>query len=39
MKMSKLVKFTLVSLLTLGFMAYVISAVFFLSGPDEAERC
>ena len=39
MKMSKLVKFTLVSLLTLGLMAYVIYAVFFLSGPDEEERC
>ena len=39
MKMSKLVKFTLVSLLTLGLMAYVIYAVFFLSGPYEEGRC
>lgn len=39
MKMSKFVKFTVLSLLSLGLMAYVVYAMFFLSGPDEEERC
>ena len=39
MKMSKIVKFTELSLLSLGLMTYVVYAMFFLSGPDEEERC
>lgn len=39
MKMSKIVKFTVLSLLSLGLMTYIIYAMFFLSGPDEEERC
>lgn len=39
MKMSKIVKFTVLSLLSLGLMIYVVYAMFFLSGPDEEERC
>ena len=39
MKMSKIVKFTVLSLLSLGLMTYVVYAMFFLSGPDEEERC
>lgn len=39
MKMSKLAKFTVLSLLSLGLMAYVVYAMFFLSGPDDEERC
>ena len=38
MKMSKIVKFTVLSLLSLGLMTYVVYAMFFLSGPDEEER-
>ena len=37
--MSKIVKFTVLSLLSLGLMTYVVYAMFFLSGPDEEERC
>ena len=39
MKMSKIVKFTVLSLLSLGLVAYVAYAMLFLSGPDEEERC
>ena len=39
MKMSKIVKFTVLSLLSLGLMTYIVYAMFFLSGPDEEERC
>ncbi len=39
MRMSKIVKFTVLSLLSLGLMTYVVYAMFFLSGPDEEERC
>lgn len=39
MKASKIVKFTMVSLLTLGLVAYVAYAILFLSGPDEEEMC
>ena len=39
MKMSKIVKFTVLSSLSLGLMTYVVYAMFFLSGPDEEERC
>jgi len=39
MKMSKVVKFTVLSLLSLGLVAYVAYAMLFLSGPDEEERC
>ena len=39
MKMSKIVKFTVLSLLSLGLMTYGVYAMFFLSGPDEEERC
>lgn len=39
MKMSKIVKFTVLLLLSLGLMTYVVYAMFFLSGPDEEERC
>ena len=37
--MSKIVKFTLLSLLSLGLMAYIVYAMFFLSVPDDEERC
>lgn len=37
--MSKIVKFTVLSLLSLGLMTYIVYAMFFLSGPDEEERC
>lgn len=39
MKLSKIVKFTVLSLLSLGLMTYIVYAMFFLSGPDEEERC
>ena len=38
-KMSKIVNFTLLSLLSLGLMAYIVYAMFFLSVPDDEERC
>lgn len=38
-KMSKIVNFTLLSLLSLGLMAYFVYAMFFLSVPDDEERC
>ena len=37
--MKKIVKFALVSLLSMGLMAYVVYAMIFLSGPDEEEKC
>lgn len=39
MKVSKAVKFTVLSLLSLGLMAYVAYAMLFLSQPDAEERC
>ena len=39
MKVRKIVKFSLVSLLCLGLVVYVVYAMIFLSGPDEDERC
>lgn len=39
MKVGKIVKITLVSLLTLGLVAYMAYAMLFLSGPDENEKC
>ena len=39
MKVSKIVKFTMVSLLALGLVAYVGYAILFLSGPDKEELC
>ncbi|MBO4215436.1 MAG: cell division protein FtsQ [Bacteroidaceae bacterium] len=39
MKLSKILKFTVLSLLSLGLMTYIVYAMFFLSGPDEEERC
>ena len=39
MKVKKIVKFSLVSLLFLGLVAYVAYAMIFLSGPDADERC
>jgi len=34
-----MLKITLVSLLTLGLVAYIAYAMLFLSGPDENEKC
>lgn len=39
MKVGKMLKITLVSLLTLGLVAYIAYAMLFLSGPDENEKC
>ena len=39
MKMSKIVKVTMVSLLAFGLVAYVAYAMIFMSGPDEEEKC
>ena len=39
MKMSKAVKFTVLSLLSLVLVAYVAYAMLFLSKPDGDERC
>ena len=39
MKMSKMMKITLVSLLTIGLVSYVVYAMIFLSGPDDDEKC
>lgn len=39
MKMSKAVKFTILSLLSLVLVAYVAYAMLFLSQPDGDERC
>lgn len=39
MKLKKIAKFTLVSILSLGLVAYVAYAMIFLSGPDDDERC
>ncbi|MBQ6964986.1 MAG: hypothetical protein IJP82_04765 [Bacteroidaceae bacterium] len=39
MKVGKIVKVTLVSLLLVGLVAYVGYSVLFLSGPDEDEKC
>lgn len=39
MKVSKIVKVSVLSLLSLGLVAYVVYAMIFLSGPDEDERC
>lgn len=39
MKMKKIMKVTLVSLLSCGLVAYVVYAMVFLSGPDDEEKC
>lgn len=39
MKAGKIVKFTLVALLTLGLGVYIAYAMLFLSKPDENEKC
>lgn len=39
MKVGKIVKITLVLLLTVGLVGYVAYAMLFLSGPDEDEKC
>ena len=39
MKLKKIAKFTVLSLLSLGLVAYVAYAMVFLSGPDDDEKC
>ena len=39
MKTSKIIKITLLSLLSVGLIVYVGYAMIFLSGPDENARC
>lgn len=39
MKFGKIIKFTLLSLLSVGLVVYVIYAMLFLSAPDENARC
>ena len=39
MKLSQIIKITLLSLLSVGLLVYVVYAMFFLSAPDENARC
>ena len=39
MKLSKVIKITLLSVLSVGLMVYIGYAMLFLSAPDENERC
>lgn len=39
MKVGKIIRVTLISLLTTALAAYIVYSVFFLSQPDENEKC
>ncbi|MCH5174976.1 MAG: cell division protein FtsQ [Prevotellaceae bacterium] len=39
MKLSKIIKVTLLSLLSVGLIVYIMYAMLFLSAPDENARC
>lgn len=39
MKIGKIIRITLISLLTTALAAYIVYSVFFLSQPDENEKC
>ena len=39
MKIGKIIKTTLITILATSMAAYIVYAVFFLSMPDENEKC